>query len=381
MPSPQKSEAAAALALAWAASIGALFLSLQPMIVGAWVDRAGLSLQEAGFAASANMLGKIVGTVCALALLRAGRTRRFIAAGALLAALGELATGMSGGSAMAITGSRLLAGFGGGVLMASAAASAATLSNPDRAFGLVLFSQTLTGALGLYAAPAILAAVGLTGMFLGLSALALTVLLVARFFAEPAPQGEKGSGPWRAMFGAATLLLIASLWIHYVANNGMWAHLERVGVGAGIAAGGIGTALAVGQSFGLVGSAAAMLLANRIPRVLAIAIGVVLTAGSALLLMRTTDALVLGAGVALFIGSLSFAVPFYLGALAARDASGRLIIVGQLAIMAGLFVGPSVAAWIVTSGSMNAMLWAAVVGFLLSLGLALAALRRATPQT
>jgi predicted MFS family arabinose efflux permease len=294
----------------------------------------------------------------------------------LLATLGELLCAMAGGSATAVAGARLLAGFGAGVLVASAAASAAALANPDRAFGLVLFCQTLTGAVGLYFAPAILDAVGLSGLFLGLAGLSLSVAAVAPCFLEPQESGAEG-GAWRALFGPIALLLLASLFVHYVANNGVWAHLERIGVEAKIAPRTIGAALAIGQAFGLVGSALAMLLAQRMPRLIAIVVGVILSAGAAVLLTFTNGPLLLGAGVALFIGSLSFAVPFFLGALAARDGTGRLVVFGQLAITAGLFTGPAVAAAIVTAASMDTMLWVSTLGFALSLVLAVVGLRRA----
>jgi hypothetical protein len=50
--------------------------------------------------------------------------------------------------------------------------------------------------------------------------------------------------------------------------------------------------------------------------------------------------------------------------------------VGQLAIMSGLFLGPNLAAWIVTLENLNAMLWACAVGFAVSLILVYAGLRQ-----
>lgn len=371
----RRRELAATLALAFTGSVGAFFLSLQPILMGAWVDRAGLTLQEAGLAISAHMLGKLLGTVLALLLVKPGRARKIIVAGAALAALGELSCALAGGIALNVAAARLLAGFGGGILAASATASAAALANPDRAFALVLFCQTLTGSLGLYFAPLLLQAVGLAGLFVGLGLLSLSVVTAAPFFLEPQPRSEAAGGSSALLAPAAGLLLL-SLFIHYVANNGVWAHLERIGVEAGIDAGRIGAALAVGQAFGLVGSASAMLLAQRVPRLAAILVGVVLTGGSAVWLAFVDGEVWLGVGVALFIGSLSFAVPFYLGALAAQDRAGRLVVVGQLAIMAGLFVGPSLAAFAVSSASMDVMLAASAAGFVISLVLAVAGLRR-----
>jgi MFS family permease len=369
-------EMTANIALAWAGSVGALYISLQPMIVGAWVDRAGLSLQAAGMAASANMLGAIIGVLATLLILRRGEIGGFIALAALLAALGDLLTALVPNQAEAIIAVRLLGGIAGGALVAATSASVAALAHPDRAFGLVAFAQILTGALALYFAPALLDNIGLSGLFIALGVLGLSVILVVPWFAQPTPRTSEEENGLKVRIGGASTLILASLAVHYVANNGVWVHLERIGVAARIEQGQIGAALAVGQVFGLFGAALAIVLADRASRLLAICLGVMLTAVSVAVFTQAGDALRLGAGVALFIGSISFTIPFYLGALASRDSSGRLVMVGQLAIMSGLFLGPSLAALIVTLGDLNAMLWACAVGLAVSLILVHAGLRQ-----
>jgi MFS family permease len=172
-------------------------------------------------------------------------------------------------------------------------------------------------------------------------------------------------------------LLLASLAAHYLANNGVWAHLERIGVDAEIEHTAIGASLAVGQAVGLLGSGLAIWLADRVKRTFAVGVGVGLTALSCLLLISTHDALHLGFCVALFIGSLSFTVPFYLGALAAQDETGRLVMAGQMAVMVGLFLGPTIAAWLVTNFSMSVMLLASLGGFAVALLCAQVGLKQA----
>lgn len=369
-------EMTASIAVAWAGSVGALLISLQPMIVGAWVDRAGLSLQAAGIAASVNMLGAMIGTLATLLILRRGEIGGFIALAALLAALGDLLTALVPNQAEAIIAVRLLGGIAGGALMAATSASVAALAHPDRTFGLVVFAQIITGALALYFAPALLDNIGLHGLFIALGVLGLSVLLVVPWFAQPAPRASVEESGLKIRIGGASTLILASLAVHYVANNGVWVHLERIGVAARIEHGQIGAALAVGQVFGLFGAALAIVFADRASRLLSICLGVMLTAVSVALFTQAGDALRLGTGVALFIGSISFTIPFYLGALASRDSSGRLVMVGQLAIMSGLFLGPNLAAWIVTLEDLNAMLWACAVGFAVSLILVYAGLRQ-----
>jgi MFS family permease len=171
--------------------------------------------------------------------------------------------------------------------------------------------------------------------------------------------------------------VLSSLFVYYVANNAVWAHFDRIGAAMNLSKQSIGFALSAGQMLSLVGAAAAAALSTRIPVRRAIVIGNVVIGLSTLALLRVVDAQYLLASVAFFIGSIGFVVPFYLASLAADDASGRRVMMGKLAIMAGLVAGPALAAAIVTATSLQAMIVCATVLFGLALVLATAGLQRA----
>lgn len=367
----------AAVAVVWVSSVAALFLSLQPLLVGRLVDAAGMTLQQAANVPSANMLGTLAGSALTLLLLGRFGVRRLMLLGIALFALGELLSAVLVASPAGLAAARLVAGCGMGISIAGAAATVVALPSPERVFAAMVFFQALSGAALLLAAPELFESIGVRGVFVTLATLAVVSCATIPFYAQPAPRHE-ARVPGTTLISLPTLMLLGSLFVYYVANNGVWAHFERVGVDAGVPTHEISAALSIGQLCSLAGALAAAILSARISRRAAIGSGVVGIAIATAMLLGIKGPSLLLASVALFMGSICFVVPFYLGALAALDASGRFVVMGNLALMGGLFLGPALAAAVATRSSLQSMLVFSIALFAVALILALMALKRGT---
>jgi MFS family permease len=328
-----------------------------------------MTLQQSGNVAAANMLGQFAGAVVSLLLLRRVKVRYLLLAGIVLLPTGDLVSAALVTNPTALAIARMLAGFGAGLTLACGFATVAALPNPARVFAAVLFLQTLSGAAALLVAPGLFAAIGIRGAFIGLAAVALTSLAFLPFFAQPATD-TIGQRARQALPQVATALVLGSLFVHYIANNGIWAHFDRIGAAAGLSKENVGLALSIGQLCSLVGAAGAALLSTRVNSRAAILAGIAAIALSTAMLLRVANTGYLLASVALFIGSIGFVVPFYLASLAARDATGRSVIMGKLSILGGLVVGPALAAAIATATSLTVMILFSMALFVLALVLA-----------
>lgn len=355
----RSSEWPAIVAVSWAGSVSFLFVSLQPMLIGAWIT-AGMASAEASAALSANLLGALIGNLASIPLVARTGVRSLVAGGAVLTTLAMAAVAALPLQPATLWAALLAGGIGSGVLGAGAAASAGALSHPGRAFAIIIASQIVSGSIALLFAPDLLAAYGLPVLFYVVAALSALTLAFLPAFAEPvAGRSAESGGPAGPVFRAGAVLLLVSLAILYTGNNAVWAYLERIGHEAGLHGSDIGLALAVGQAASLVFAIAAGVF-DRWNSRLAIAVGALLMCATAILFIVMPTVAGIAVGVAGFLGGVCFVVPYYMAELARRDASGRLMVWGQSAITIGLMAGPPAAAMVIEASSMTTMIWCSI---------------------
>jgi hypothetical protein len=293
--------------------------------------------------------------------------------GVLLLLSMDLASG-SAASANALIGLRMVAGIGTGMVAGFGSAGISATRDPDRNFGLVLFSQFLFGAVGLYALPYLLGTISVQGIFYCLAALSCIALPMLHLMPAYAVEEDLGGGKAPSMLRLPVFLALGSLLLFYVFNNAIWAYLDRIGVDAGIPLQTVGLALGVSMFGGIVGAMLSVIISVRFGRFLPISAGF-------LLFMLFSSLLAFPFGISTYFvatfglnAALAFLVAYLLGTCASLDSSGRVVVLANIMITLGLAIGPAMAANLLTGGGYSRVIWISVVGAGISLLLILLAL-------
>lgn len=357
--------------LVWIAMLGVSFYDFQPFLVGGFVTLLALSEPQAGLIATTNMLGACAGLLLVATRAYHWPIKRLILGALVLIAAANVASGFAV-TFETLAACRFAGGLGEGLAIGVPVKLVARFSNPDRLFAWIMFGQSLYGVVGLAAAPYLINAFGLRGLFFGFAALAL---LTVPFFRALPDNGGCRMQSGRTAINTRIVLVFASLMILYMATNCVWAYYERIGVAIDISAPDIGLALSAGLFASMVGALIAAALGGRLRRSLLIYVGVGATALSVWILYLAQDLAPYVASVMLLFGATGFVVPFYMGELAEVARTGRLPIAGYIIVLLGNMFGPAVGAALIDDGSYSAMILGAMVLALTALVLIVAALR------
>jgi len=157
-------------------TVGYAFLLLMPGLVGGMVDNLGLTTKQAGWVASSQMFGMMLGTLSALGLRRCCPTLTLMISFAGLTALMDFASVFAASAEMLIW-VRFASGMAAGVTTGIAAAAIAGMRQPDRAAAIIFAAQFFFGMLGLALLPQIRLFGGMKGAFVFLALLSLLVVI------------------------------------------------------------------------------------------------------------------------------------------------------------------------------------------------------------
>jgi hypothetical protein len=244
--------------------------------------------------------------------------------------------------------------------------------DPARQFGVYVFSQLVLQVLLLAVLPGVIAASGMPGVYV-IFAITLAVAglltwhLPAGLPAAHAPDARDVSSP---MPGARRVrLALSGQAVYFLAMAALWTFYEGIGTASALGMDRIGDALAASAVAGIGGAGAAILIGMRVPPPPALAAGTVLSAVAALILAGGTDTLRFAASACLFNFALNFTFPYQMAVLARFDRTGSVAVASLLVQLAGLALGPALAAVLVVRTSYDVLLAACAVAFLLGLAL------------
>jgi len=334
----------------------AVFVVL-PLLVGAMVERLGLTVQQAGLIAAADMLGASVSALGVSFILSRGHWRVVLICGIGLLTIADALSGLAQ-HFTPLFFTRIVAGLGEGVLLAIANASIGETRNPDRVFGLSTAGQVAFGSPALYLMPSLLSAYGLRGVFWSLTALTAA----STFLVKHMPDGARLSGTStrqtaKPPLSAQSVIALAGVLTYFIAQGGVWAYLDRIGVANQITMANVGTALAISSIAGLLGASLSAWLGIRWGRLKPLLFATLCTLVSLLILNQNTTFVVFAAMVSLFNFAWNFSVPYQFGALAQIDPSRRTVALGGVVVFAGLTVGPVLAAAMVSESRFHNVNW------------------------
>jgi MFS family permease len=348
-----------------------------PPFIGHYVDGFGYSLEQAGRIASVEMLGMAAGQAIVLLLFsRSGwNFRRSIFAALILFAIAQVLSTWPQYPRL-FTAARFLSGLtGGGMIFATAGLYIASLPRPDRPYAVLYGALFVVGPIGLFSLPYLFDAVGARYVYLALAAAVVLSLPAIRWY--PAQRlaavidGPSAAAPKPLARLAITgiVLLLASLFMNYLSNGGVWIYLERIGAAMDIHASSRGALLAAGMACGVLGTIAALLCADRLGRFALISVGQLLLVVSYAVLLAGSDGVSFFISVILLNVAVTFYTPFYLAQLSAIDPSGRGATLGMMTFGFGYGLGPAVLSLFLVDGDFTAVIIAASVAVVLSLAL------------
>jgi len=325
------------------AVIGPCMFILQPAYVQGLVEYMSFTEEEAGLIASAEMFGLAATAIAVNFFLGRFNWRVMSAVFLAVSAIGNgLSTGISDAEALMVI--RFITGLGSGGLISITFTMMGLTDRADRNMGFIVAAVLSYGAFGLLLMPSLFHWVGLEGVlaFFGLFS-ACGFLFVASLPSSDQTHKQtaiEGSPyTWRTKLVALSGVLAYNLAIGIV-----WVYIFLVGVDAGISEQSVANALTISQFLGIAGAMGAVIFELRFGRIFPLMLGIFGGALGIGFILGTPSAFMYTAGVCIFNLLWNLTVPYMLAALAAFDASGRVVAMGVALQMLGFAVGPALAA-------------------------------------
>ncbi|MFZ1100460.1 MAG: MFS transporter [Steroidobacteraceae bacterium] len=353
--------------------------TISPIMLGQYVDSAGLTERLAGLVAASEASGYVLAQALLAAVAHRWSRRGLALSSMVFTLAGNIATLWVAGF-LPLAGARLVTGFGAGVALATMGASIAARKEPQRGYSVVTLFALLYAVLLLAVSGAVAQRFGLRGLIaivLVLNGVGLIACLwiPSRIDAPPSLPDAPGAAPAPHTRPRDIMRLCATLLLLYIAHNALWSYQERMGVALGLARSAVGVILAISVGGGIVGAAVAAFAGMRkglaAPQLLSMAALIV----SAVLVANVRSAAIFAISATLIKAAWFFGLPYLQAALARLDTTGRAVVAGGSLQTLGTMLGTAAAAYVVPYGRGYVGVFAAVI-YLICIPLCLSALRR-----
>ncbi len=260
---------------------------------------------------------------------------------------------------------RIGSGIGEGLLLASLNGAIARRKDQSTLFAASQTSLAIFGVILFATIPIIISLYNPTGIFAFIAVAGLLSLMFRDLYKEgpasmavPQATNEQESGKL-----AQAILPLFALLLIFVACQGSWAFVERMGNARGYSAASISTYLIIGQFVGFISPTIASRFATKGSNILAIILGLAVSIVAIMLVSNQVipDLYFIGAGLFQF-GTL-FIVTSYFIWLGKMDETGKLAAAGPSTINAGSAVGPALMGY--TIGQSGSYDWIGYLAILL----------------
>ena len=355
----------ALVALLIVATVTEAMFMLLPSFVGALGDVLHLSANRTGLLGSADLTGIAIATATAPWWLRRVSWRATVLASLAAFLLVNLAC-IAVATFWPLFCLRIVAGLSAGVAYPIALAGILDTARGDRNTGLMVSSQVIFGAVGVYAIDAVRIEWRLHAFYVYLSVWLLAALLLSfRWYPDnPADRPAHGPSAWRLLAGPG-VLVAAGTALYFLMIGAVWGYLEGIAREAGLSLEQTGTALSTGLVVSLLGSAAATWLGLRFGRAGPLVVSAAAQVAALALLTRLahySDPV-----VAFFVVNFAFqivwsyVIAYFIIIFNDVDASGRFVAVYGTASHFALAIGPYVGALLIVNGHFTPLLWFGIV--------------------
>ena len=325
------------------AVVGVCVFIIQPGFVQGLVEALGLSPEEAGYIASAEMWGLAVTTIGLNFIAHKYDWQKLTFWFLLIAVIGNLASiGQTDLLTLGII--RTITGLGLGGMISLPFAMMGLTSNPDRNFGFTIVWVLVYGAVGLFLIPSALASIEMNGIYVFLALFCGLGLATIRFLPKRAAdhlQQDQISDHHSLLVKASTL---AGILIFNTAIGLVWAYFFLVGMNGGMSEQSVANVLTVSQFLGVAGAFLAAMLAARFGRSVPLSIAIIGCSAGVAWLLNDMSYMVYATAIYLFNFMWNVAQPYLLSVMTSFADGGKMIVRGVSLQMIGFAVGPYVGA-------------------------------------
>jgi predicted MFS family arabinose efflux permease len=330
------------VAIVYLAVVGPCVFILQPGFVQGLVAHLGLSEQQAGLIASAEMFGLAATTVLLSFVSTKVTWRKFTMICLFICVLGNLASlGQSDFNTLRVI--RFITGLGSGGIISLTFTMMGLTERSDRNFGYIVVWVLTYGAFGLLLMPQAYATVGMNGVLVFFAAFCALGLVFVKHLPDSGDHVETTAK--QVHFSTALKGISLAAILSYNIGIGMvWAYLFLVGLEAGMGEQAVANALTVSQFLGIAGAFLAVLFEVRLGRLLPLAIGILGGAASIYYLVGDIGSTEYWIAVCGFNFLWNLSMPYLLATLADFDHRGRIVVHGVSMQFIGYAVGPAIAA-------------------------------------
>ena len=354
----------------WMTVVGTLGILFLPLMVGGIISELGFTEKLAGYIAAAEMAGvAVVSGLGVFWVRRINWVTIAILSTVLFIAGNWISIGVT--EYWPMFASRFLVGAASGALLAIGLACQSDSKNADRIFGYWVACQMAVSSAGYILLPGVRATWGLDGFLFALIILGLTAFVSIVFL--PARGLNRASAQEKQTNKILTsALALGGALFFFMAQGGLWAFLERLGLAAALSTTEIGFALAISSYLGIVGGLAKNWLADTIGTLSPFIFVIV---GELIMLMLFA----IGSGSVMFaiaVCMLQFfwamGMASFLAGLNLIDSSGGLVLLLMSVAKAGYSLGPAMMGWLIIGDDYTGVLFAC--GVLVTVGVSTAVL-------
>ena len=368
-PATQRNGLRLLIAVICAYCIAFMGWSSQPEIINSLIKGLALSATSVGVLASLEVVAVALTSFALAPRIASLPLRTLCIVGAVLTIAGNAATvGLTTLTSVAVA--RLTAGIGEGCVLAVANAVIAGFRNPDRGYAQVNGVNIVFAMCFLALLSIISRAYGHVGVFAAI-ALACVMFLPALVRIPVAAKTIASSGALTSP-GAYALLLAMLIWGS--GDGATWAFLLQLAVRTDLSAELVSLSVASWAVGGFAGAGAAAWLSQRVPRMRALSVALILNVVIAMLLSHSSNGTLYMIAAFAQILCVYFIMPYMLGIAAQLDPQGSCATaVGGMFMLTGA-TGPLLGGVVIEWAGFEALGW----NMLVCVGLSFAFLKFAS---
>lgn len=334
--------------------IGVAALLAAPIMTATLAASLGLPAAVAGKIVALEALGTALAPLAATFWMERIPWRTAAIFAILVVVAGNVASSYQT-SADALTGLRFAVGFlGEGTAFTLAIGIISKTAQKDRNFAFLIAAQVTLGVLCFLLLPMSLPGFqdgSIGGVLLPLAGLALVTLATVNWIPQPAAStGQQAATAGSRGPAGPAVLALAIMLIWCTGLGAIWIFMKLIGAFAGIDPDRVGPALAITTGVGTVGALAASWLADRVGRIIPVAVALLAQVAMIALLQGQMSFLQFVVTAAVFQIFWNLTGPYLMGTIALSDHTGKVSLLIPTAQIGGFFLGPIIADRFLTAG-------------------------------
>ena len=335
---------------ATAGSSGILSLITAPVLVSALIAGLGVDEKTAGLIISIELITVAFTSFFIAPKMGAWPRRKLALVGAVIAITGHCMSAVTPDIGLLIP-VRILAGVGGGLMVAAGNASIASAQDPDRIFSLIVLVTGMTQLVMISIGPIAVSIWSNSGAYL-LEALFILIMLpfiasLPRYGATPVHRMDT-NGEVLPIFPVVAVCIMIML--YFSRDSSLWSFSQEIGVRTGIEKERVGFILGMTGIVAVMGAGTAAIISTRWGRLKPLMFGLITNTVLAYWISQTSNAWVFIIVEYIYHFVLFFTVPYMFGLAADLDPKGRVLAAAGGAMLFGGSVGPGVGGVLISWG-------------------------------